>query len=281
MSKISLLIFSYDRAAQLCLLLDSIERNAPGEFDIRVILKSSSPEFTAGYEKLGDYYPDLSISLEVDSDVSFKELTLDAMNKLGDNKFMSFLTDDCLFYRESPLQELKNALLNHPNNIGVANLRVGLDTKIDCYFNGKLLPNLTYAELGPNLFYWNHRSYPANSAYSYVNTLDGGIWRTPDILDLVKNTEFKNPNELESGLSGKTHWLKPLCVAGNQQSVVAIPANSVSMWNQAGGQFPYSTKDLNEKFLGGFSIDLNAAVEYCRENISCTHGEIPFDFIKR
>jgi hypothetical protein len=280
-TKISLLIFSKDRASQLCLLLDSIERNAPNEFDIRVILKSSSPEFTAGYEKLGDYYPDLSISLEVDPDVSFKELTLDAMNKMGGNELFCMMTDDCLMFRPVPIQEIKDAFRVFPDEVGVASIRLGENTDIETYFTNSKMQPLNYVIVDNNLIGWQHKHYSPNSAYGYQFSIDGNVWRTEELLPIIRDADFNSPNTLEANLSGKTHLLKDYVVAPKLQTLCACPVNSVAGWNRSGDYFAQSTKFLNEQFIRGKNIDLDEAIRYSVEHVKATHWEIPYQFCER
>ena len=49
---INAIIFSKDRAAQLRLLIYSIQKNAPHAFNLNVIYTSSNEEFNKGYEKV-------------------------------------------------------------------------------------------------------------------------------------------------------------------------------------------------------------------------------------
>ena len=49
---IQAIVFSCDRAAQLDLLLRSIERNAPGVFDLTITYNASNNDFLAGYDAL-------------------------------------------------------------------------------------------------------------------------------------------------------------------------------------------------------------------------------------
>ena len=56
---INSIVFSKDRAAQLDLLLKSIEKNGKDVFQIKVIYASSEISFEKGYEKLIDKYPEV------------------------------------------------------------------------------------------------------------------------------------------------------------------------------------------------------------------------------
>lgn len=50
--KINAIVFSKDRPAQLKLFLDSINKNAPGVFDLSVLVSHTSEEFDRGYGRV-------------------------------------------------------------------------------------------------------------------------------------------------------------------------------------------------------------------------------------
>ena len=56
---INAIIFSKDRAAQLRLLIYSIQKNAPHVFNLNVIYTSSNEEFNKGYEKVKEEFSSL------------------------------------------------------------------------------------------------------------------------------------------------------------------------------------------------------------------------------
>lgn len=288
MSKIPLLIFSMDRSSQLDLLIRSIERFAPARFEIAVLYNYSSKEYKLGYELLqvnecGDSITFFS-EKDFDAEISFKGNTLKVMTylkKMTNSEYLMFLTDDCLFFRASPIDDLLWVMNNNRDSVGVASLRLGLTNKIETYFtNSPTLP-LSYTELTNDVIGWRHLDYPSNSCWGYQFSLDGNIFRLQELLPIVQDTNFNNPNDLEAGLSQKTHLLKPYVVSSRKQSLVASPVNSVSAYqNRAGDFHPMSTEFLNRNFLEGKRLDLDGAVRYAIEHVNCTHHEIKFNFVE-
>ena len=74
---INTIIFSFDRACQLHLLLESIEKNAKNTFNINILYKFSNDEFKKGYELLKSKF--ININFIEEKNNEFKKQTLDLM----------------------------------------------------------------------------------------------------------------------------------------------------------------------------------------------------------
>jgi hypothetical protein len=113
----------------------------------------------------------------------------------------------------------------------------------------------------------------ANGDYGYPMSLDGHIFRTEDILPLLKIEKYANPNELEAWLSGyefKFFKKRPCMVCCEKSPVMNVPLNQVHEgWVNRHGRFP--AKYLNDNFLKGFVISMDEIRGF--KNKSC-HQEV-------
>ena len=94
---INLIIWSKDRAAQLHLLLESLDRNLPDSFITSVIYTYSSPEFKAGYDRIQDEFDANRVGLVLETDLREQTLSL-----IDDKSFdlVAFSTDDTVIYKK-------------------------------------------------------------------------------------------------------------------------------------------------------------------------------------
>ena len=94
---ISAIVFSKDRAAQLDLLLRSINKNCPHFFEVCVLYTYSNEEFKQGYSLIQDKYPSHDRYHWVDQTDFQKDLE----NLVDRSKqILVFLTDDDHVYKE-------------------------------------------------------------------------------------------------------------------------------------------------------------------------------------
>lgn len=274
---IDLLIWSKDRACQLHLLLESIEKNMTGVFNIFAICKSSDNEFFAAYDLLTSAFPDVNFIVEQD----FYKDTMSWIEK--SNNYICFSTDDTVIYRE-PDYRFGHLRMN---DWATFSLRLGLNTLLQNYhtneyqhplvkYNVKLglHPFSDTPEPDEPILYWNFNHYHPHHNYGYPFGLDMHIYDSKLIKKLLKYQVFNNTNELESYLFGCKH-LAPQYMASFIQSVaVNIPANNMSGVTIAGQDYAHTTTELNKAYLEGQRIDLSKIEQ--TEIIGC-HQEIPLE----
>jgi hypothetical protein len=134
MSKISVLIFSFDRPAQLHLLLESIKTyDVEQRFVVTVQYCYSSQDFLKGYTMVIDHFPGLAFVKETRylkpvvinpffgypffnipvwakhkrfryAASDFRQLLINTISK-SSSEYCMFLTDDSLFYRNIQVEE--------------------------------------------------------------------------------------------------------------------------------------------------------------------------------
>ena len=285
MSHIKLICFSRDRAPQLDLLLRSLAKNAPIFSPVVVIYKATTPEFQAGYDELMNRmgadldkppyeYPDKVI---FHRETDFRDDVLFHTATAGD--LVCYATDDSVVYRrfEVPYDFIEDLVVG--GDVACLSLRIGAETTtIETYFKNTLAQKIDYDADRCGVVYWRHHDYNPHSFAGYCYSLDTHIFWKQHILDLMGKITFDNPNSLEAHLSQFSH--KPginngYMAALTHQCVVSSPVNSTSTWqNRNGDTYPLTPEYLNEQFLSGYRINLDRAIEFCNNNVNCTHYEI-------
>lgn len=262
---INAIIFSKDRASQLTLLLESIERYATDKFVISVLYKSSTSEFRDGYELSKSLFPNIRWVEES----NFKQDTLSLLS--SDLEHTCFFTDDDVFY--SNIGEVESHL---SDDVFCFSFRLG-ENVTHCYTMNS--PNkLFQPEINGEFMKWDWTKHYLD--FGYPLSLDGHVFKTKDIKKLVNKTIFNNPNTLEGNLQMFEDFPKQFMVSYKQSRLVGIPNNRVndSHPNLNGQKFGISAKELNDKFLSGKKIDL-LSLNFI--GIFGCHQEIKYEFTEQ
>lgn len=262
------IIFSFDRPMQLSLLLESIKINADKSLNISVLYKYSNEEFNKGYEILKSRFPYVNWVEEID----FKKQTLELIQT--DSEFTCFLVDDDIFFEPFNAEDIINAL-NENESIFCFSPRQGLNTK-KCYTlksDNIILPD----KEDDKFIYWDWTKRYADAGYPL--SLDGHIFRSKEIVKLIKKVSFSNPNTLEGGLQMFDNFPKEIMFAYKHSCLVNSPNNIVNTTypNRQGEKHSLSTKELNDKFLNNEVIDYNA-IDFL--SVDGAHYELEFKFKK-
>ena len=245
----NVIIFSKDRAAQLDLLL----RSMPDEFRVvcEVIAKYSNPIFYDGYMK---HDPESWFCFESDFKTDLRE------SLAWYDPLTMFLTDDDIFI--NPLPEIPEL----PDNVACLSLR--LNPRMNyCYtLNRKQTP----PKMQPGNI-WNWRL--ADADYGYPMSLDGHIFRTADILPLLENLDYHDPNSLEAALA-RNPINRPMMMCFDKSVIVNNPINRVqdTIKNRYGN---VSAEWINEQYLAGRRIKLEPFIGI--EPNAC-HVELPIEW---
>lgn len=263
MKKNHVVIVSKDRAAQAELCLVSLIKNANWLFDkVTLLYVSSTLEFEKGYHLLhkrmvGVYEP---YWLEFRKEMSFKEDILETVN-VKEYDYTCFLTDDLIIYRKTKvtINEIETAM--ETPNVGCITLRLGNNTVIQDQYNGQkctMPQSVGFIENTP-FVYWNWKEIPRFTNFAYPLSVDGHIFKTPYIVDVMKNTDFFNPNSLEGNWQKHVESCPKLMCSLPNSIIVNTPLNRVqdTAPNKAGEWFGMSAKDMNTKYLNNLVIDLN------------------------
>jgi len=275
MMNLRTIIFSKDRPLQLHGTLESFRLRSleSATVPVSVLYRATSPEYVNGYERLKKEF---STKLGIDwiEETDFKKNLLDQLidsegRKTGlidrifgrkvmpKHSYVLFLVDDNLFVGDFSIETTLAALERTPASIGFS-LRVGKNTHY-CYSNScqQAFPEFINAAEGILLFHW-----PGGEGdFGYPIEVSSSVYRTKDLLTLLENLPYSNPNRLEQALSVSSRLFarkQPKLLCFDRSVAFCAPLNKVQniLNNRAGSTDEYSSEALNQLFLNGYRIDV-------------------------
>ncbi len=251
----TVLFFSKDRPLQLDAALRSWQRHcrdaAPAA--VQVLYKASTSRLLSYYRRLKRDYPGVDFVREGD----FRR---DVLVLLAQQDYVGFVVDDSVFVRDFSLAEMTSALGREPGAIGFS-LRLGRNTNY-CYMTDQA-QNLPAFEDGPKdmlKFRWPG----AACDFGYPLELSSSIYRGAQILPLLKELDFKNPNTLEEAMFQNIARFReshPFLLCPEISVAFAVPVNRVQeevKTNRAGSNPGFSADTLATSFARGLRIDTAA-----------------------
>jgi len=115
------------------------------------------------------------------------------------------------------------------------------------------------AMIDQSFTYWDWTRVPGHTNFGYPMSVDGNVFRIKQLLPLVQELEFTQPNEFEGRLVGLAHKLPKSMACCETSCVVGLPVNRVQdvCQNRAGEEHGISASELNQRFLDGERIKLD------------------------
>jgi len=262
---IDCIIFSKNRAAQLQLLIESIERFAPRLYNnIYVIYKATTKDHETTYNYVASkYYHITFIEEENLVDNQFEKITKSIINHINsyNTPLLTFLVDDDIFFRPPRIKsEQIHEIIYHTKR--VFSLRLGK----------------RYKYLKDFMVHKNYITIPRDinvKCAAYPLSVDGNIFDTKFITKLIDKISFINPNKLESRLQKFT----PQCsnmFSVIEQCLVGVPINRVSDTSHCTfGENHYLNEDeICKQFLEGKRFNLD---DISFKGINNTHVELKME----
>jgi glycosyltransferase involved in cell wall biosynthesis len=244
--ELNTIIFSKDRACQLEALLRSIDlhwKNWKESTNISVVWTYREEKYLEGYKKLIEDYPGINFINQKDKDL--KPLLIDALDVKS--PYSMFFVDDMLFINPFSLDSPE--VLDFKKNSDILCLSLRMHPNIAyCYMQNKETPP---PEISKGVWKWKG----LQGDWGYPASLDGHLFRTDDIIQVIRNGQYSHPNNLEEALIQGIPD-KPLMSCFGYSKVINIPSNSVGS-NATNRRGNISEDFLNEKYLRGQRIDLN------------------------
>lgn len=256
LENMNIIIFSKDRACQLDLLLKSIKDLWENwhEFKINIIWTYSNDNFKAGYKKVIQEHSDISFIKQAEN---FKDSLIDTTDT--QKEYIMFLVDDIVFKETFKLRDDLEKLT--PEDVLSISLR--LCPRIShCYPLN--IPTPPPDLSSGNKWEWKNRL----GDWGYPMSVDGNIYRTSDLIEVIKNGTYTNPNTFEDALRTKIPK-RPFMVCYDESKIINIPINLVGQYPNRHGKI--SAQQLNEKYLTGDHLSLDDIKGF--KNIS-PHQEI-------
>jgi len=264
---ITAIVFSRDRAAQLDLLLTSLQQLAPELFrPLSVIWRATEIGFRDGYGICAHEHPEAQF-------VEEKDLVGQVRVLVSEGQFVTFFTDDDVLFRTAG--EPERLLAKHDAAICFS-LRLGMNTT-HCYPLRRRQERPQFAQRD-GVLVWDWES--ADGDFGYPGSLDGHVFRAATVRSLVESASYWNPNWLEDALMGGMRSIgKPLMACYPESCLVSVPANKVTeshLGNRNGEEHPVTTSELQSRYVSGERIDL-AAMDF--GPVCGAHHELPYVFV--
>lgn len=255
------LIFSRDRAAQLDLLLQSIERNMPPE-ETTVLWTASNEQFAVGYENVVSPQTDFVFQeTEAEFDTALRET-------LAASETVTFFCDDDIVFR--PVPAPPSSLLTD----GVLYVRMSVGQETRNMVLPKGFPVWEWSLLEPHDF-------------GFAGGVDGDTYRSHHALAALGGETIGNPTWVETAMSlSFKSWPQPtthvprggtrvssLAACFPHQCVVGNAVNRVSQSSMVGYGYvyPQTAAALNKRFVRGERIDYDkldfAGIDSCHHEI--------------
>lgn len=288
---INLTIFSKNRASQLHLLLESIQKNINLFQEIDVIYCCTDENYKKGYEILKQH--NLLPNITWIEELNFRQQFLDSINKLP---YTCCLVDDAVFCREVAESE-HQAIYKSLDDQNVLSFLLGVGKNIThCYTANcqAVHPQFTDCD---GYTTWNWRNVQNKSEFRCPFMVVGNVYKRQifsDYLSAIKTDqlfsiqgklitcgEFSNPNSIEAALqltyqySDREIEVKEGELASWDQSCLVVhPMNlvqTVSSNKTCGMDF----QELNNLYLQGKTINLSS---FDFTNIYSLHMEFNITF---
>ena len=271
---VSCVVFSKNRPLQLDAALASLDLSVSdlGQAQVTVLYAASTPFLAAQYRIVGIDHPNVELRREGD----FKS---DLIELVAGSTFVLFVVDDTLFVGESSLATGMSILQNDRSCLGFS-YRLGRNTTY-CYTMDKPQSQPDFESAGPGLvkFDWPDMDYD----FGYPIEVSSSMYRTADLLPLLKSLPYKNPNTLEAVLAGRAvefRESRPWLACHERSVALSVPANLVqTAWtNRVDGHPELSADSLAREFSKGRRLDV---AQYRGHVARAAHEELPFIFTQR
>lgn len=269
---ITAVIVSKDRACQLDALLQSIEKYAPGIFDIHIMFKTSNEEYLGGYQILWQRWWD---KVELHKEITFKD-TLCHIVKNSKSLCCQLLTDDSLWFRPFTFTDEELFTFFCEYNCWSFAPRCGFNTQQQCHwspiFQDKIEPVRDFG----NVIMWDFTKHSYATDYGRPISLDGNIHPREMLLEEMIKHDWNWCGGLDALPLDR---FKPYLASYKESCMVNIPMNSThgAIADNWGKFHSYTFEELNQRFLDGQRIDIDS-MNF--DSIIGGHQELPLKFKK-
>lgn len=241
--ELKVIVFSYNRPAQLDLLLRSMKRFT--DFKDIYVTYMHEPSYKKGYEQVIKDNPDIRFEYRK------KNLKYYVMKELT-SEYMMFCPDDDVFIDKVSLEDKQfKQFINNPD-ILCFSLRLGRNCNY-CFDQDTpvKVPKMKHGT-------WKWREYPLD--WGYPMSCSCTVFRTDEIRPVLERIEFTIPSHIEAQM-WQTPIDKPLMMCYPKQKVLECPINTVQWEFTNNRTGDVGTNYLNEEFMKGKQIDLDLIVK--------------------
>lgn len=267
MEKSNIIVFSKNRGCQLELFLRSMNKMVDNVEDNNVIIiyKYTTDDYKKGYDLVKRKYNNFTY-------VDERDIKSDILHNIDNKLFYTvFFVDDIIFKNKFSFND--DLMKKYKESVDVICLSLRLAPHLThCY---TMNASMKKPEIIDNRFDWRRSQLDFN----YPMSLDGHIFKTNEILPILRTIGFNSPTVLEGRLMDNKDNSKPYMMCYNESIIVNNPCNRVQtlMKNRYSNVTEMSENHLNQKFLQGFIIEYEPFIGF--KNISC-HQELKYNLIK-
>ncbi len=281
MQKVYVHIFSFNRAAQLHLLLDSIAAwDKQNQLEVTVQYGCSNALFEKGYTLLMDHFPAVQFIKETAyaspklnnpltghawfnlmfwlrhkrfkyASSDFRKIMVDSFKNVT-ARYSMFLTDDSLFFRELDISaEALSQLDKDPLSAYSLTL-------------GKNIGGGKYREEN-SFISWDLTDNEHGDVWKYPFSVDGRIYQTKLLYQLIRKIVFTNPNTFEALLVVFNKFIKVFkkIYAPKESILIGFELNRVQqVYNN--NDLGIDTAEINAYYLKGYRL----AIDFEKEKIN-------------
>jgi len=269
---VTTLVFSKDRAMQLQATIESFKLHCRDSdaAELVVLFKTSNEMHRGQYEKLKERFAEVAFLEETD----FSKQVLSVVERC---RYVLFLVDDNIFVKDFSLRDVVAALDSEKEAIGFS-LRLGRNTDY-CYMlnSPQKVPRFENVRDGILKYHWPS----AEHDFGYPLEVSSSVYRSGEILQLLKQIEFANPNTLESQMSQNAKAFistVPVLLVFEQSVTFCNPVNIVQRVyenNRFGTVQGYTCEQLADRFSRGIAIDVR---RYAGFTPGSAHHEVELYF---
>lgn len=251
-NNVVVIIFSRNRPLQLNLCLNSLLYCCldPDNIGQLFVIYKNDKEYDYAFNTLINEHPETTFIAES----NFKQ---DVINCLDMRNFVLFVTDDTIFCNPFSIQDITKKLNDYNKVLGFS-LRLSQFTNY-CYPLNKNqdIPMMDSIGNGIMMYHWP----TADLDFLYPLEVSSSIYRTEDILKLIEDKEFRNPNDLEALMYMQLSMFinKKYCLMCYKKSAAfASPNNrvqNIALDNRFGNKEEYDPERLLTIYENGVRID--------------------------
>jgi O-antigen biosynthesis protein len=270
-------VFSKDRPFQLDGTLRSFFARCQDadRAQVRVLYAASDEKYRARYDSLKRAWPKVHFVPE-------REFRDDLLSALRGTELVLFLVDDNIFVRDFRLGDGVELLARNPDLLGFS-LRLGGNTSHFYMLNrSQRVPPFTPLGEDRVKYGW----VGEDGDYGYPVEVSSSLYRTGDLLPVLEQLPFRNPNTLEAGLAANAALFqstRPRLACYRQSVTFCNPLNMVQnecRTNRAGTDPDCSAEALAVRFDRSERLDVEAyhgfVPDGCHQEVALkTQGRSP------
>lgn len=271
-----------NRAPQCRLLLESINRNAPGIFK-PYVMWTADEQYRAGYEKLQEEQFVKDMGATFVKEENFVDQLYEFLFDAGE--YFGLFMDDCIFYKRAEFT--KSDILSYLNgSTWCVSLRLGYNTIVQDYLNNIQQKPINPESSRDGFIWWDFNEHHGETNYGFHFSWDGVVYRTKDVLNIFNNTDFKNtsnqwaiaPQRIENYMMNRRGDVPYKLMCSPEIShVVCMYWNSTHPHAVGGRKFGGGMEEMQELYMNNYVIDLDS-IDF--SNIRSCHDELSFTYRK-